>query len=143
LLLFSVPILDGSGGVIERGLVALRVSAGSRLEPIGFEWLDVAVEEAVRKMAPRARRLQRLRRSEADLAAQREHAIDRLLAEERGRWELQPGLFDLRAVREAESVGRDLAVARQNLEGRLRELEESLVVEIGRPTLELVFRRPL
>ena len=78
MLVFSVPILDRTGIVIERHVVAISVANLGR-RTVGFEQIvDRARAEATRALEKRVRRLQQVVHSR--LA--REAAFDRVLAEE-------------------------------------------------------------
>ena len=138
-LVFSVPLIDRSGGVVERRIVALRVD--DRLATVlkNRRVLDVARQTAARVTAARARRLRSIRRDEAGRASTRERAIADVLAADRHREELQTGLFDHRAARAAERVARIRGGVRQDLQEQLRAFEDFVLVEVGRPVLDLVF----
>jgi hypothetical protein len=81
----------------------------------------------------RARRLRRWLWSEAERNSFRERAIADASG---GRQELQPGLFDRRAVRASDAAAFARAQARQALEDRLAFLDASARLTVGVPVLE-------
>jgi superfamily II DNA or RNA helicase len=138
-LVFSVPILDRTGIVIERHVVAVSV-AGLDRRTAGFEQIvDRARAEATRTLEKRVRRLQQVVHSR--LA--REAAFDRVLAEEiRDEWipaEAQPGLFDRRELAAFEAARREGLVLEAALDDEVVSRREQAVIEVGRPALELAF----
>lgn len=134
-MLFSVPLMNGSGTLLERRLVMIRVSATVVHTPTG---LDRAREVATLSLQPRARRLRRLRNRELDRAVSRERAIAGALAAPFRLVTHQAGLFDrrtldanARAARVLERIGRDL-------DDQLLSIETDRAVAIGTPVLELI-----
>jgi superfamily II DNA or RNA helicase len=131
LFVFSVPIVDGSGAVIERHLVSLRVDDGTKV--------DDARARAREALAARTRRLavwlrQELRgrvQTETGLAS---HAVTNLNPRE-----AQPGLFDQRALRAFEAARAEADSHRQRLDDRRADWERQTDVKVGRPILELAF----
>jgi hypothetical protein len=129
LLVFSVPLVDGSGAVVERHVVALRVAEGTNV--------DEARALAGATLASRARRLAfRLRRQlhgragiEIALAS---HVLTSLTARE-----AQPGLFDEQELRAFEAARTEADMHRQLLDDRRADWERQADVRVGRPILEL------
>jgi superfamily II DNA or RNA helicase len=119
-LVFSVPLVDGSGAVVERHVVSLLVEDHANV--------DAARARAGEALAARARRLSihlqrqlpRLVRTEIALAS---HVVMGLTPPE-----AQPGLFDQRELRAFEAARTEADIHRQRLD-----------VNVGRPILELAF----
>jgi superfamily II DNA or RNA helicase len=130
LLVFSVPLVDGSGAVVERHSVALRAA-------------DVTNVDATRALAsvtlaPRARRLaRRLRQLQHGRAgveiALASHVLTSLTPRD-----AQPGLFDERELRAFEAARTEADMHRQLLDDRRVDWERQADVSVGRPILELV-----
>ncbi len=137
LLAFSVPLFDAAGGLVERRLVFVRVERPMSYVIGRADVLEAARQTALRLVQPRARRLQRLRRAQAARAAERERAIARALADGFGPSQLQPGLFDRRALRAAEAIARIGNRIQHDLDDRLRRMEDAARVDAGAPVLEL------
>ena len=139
LVLFSVPLMNGSGALLERRLVLIRVAPTVLHES---SELDRAREFAAASVRPRARRLCRLREREALRIALRERAIADALTGPFRRAELQTGLFDRRTVAADEHAARVRETIRRDLEDRLLGIETDRAVEVGTPVLELIALPP-
>jgi superfamily II DNA or RNA helicase len=138
-LVFSVPLLDGTGSVVERHIVAVGVAGLDRVPDPAL--IEAARSVAARTLGVRVRRLQvRLQRN-ADAEIRFESAIvSRLLTEELPR-ETQPGLFDRRELREFDAAKTDADEIRQALDDRRADLNRMSEIAAGRPVLELSFIR--
>ncbi len=138
LLVFSVPLIDGAGGVAERHIVAIRVE--------GLRWLqrDRVQVEAARAMAAtalvaRARRLTvRMRRLSA-VRSRVEAALMSEVIEELAPDEVQPGLFDQRELRAFESLQRVAVDIQRFADDRRANWDREAGISVGRPVLELAF----
>jgi hypothetical protein len=134
-VVFAVPLLDGTGAVVETRVVALsaRLAASGDLS----ELIARATHRAAAVVAPRTARLERWRRARAAGGRRLEDALaaDALGARIPA---VQPGLFDRRAL---ERAARD-AAARRNVEAargeRLRGLSRASQMTAGQPQLLLV-----
>jgi hypothetical protein len=139
LLLFSVPIVDRSGAILEHHVVAIRVP--SQLGgPGDRDLIAGARAAAARRIAPRLRRLVTLRRRQLLRSADRDRAIGDGLASAQGPGQVQPGLFESRAMRAAEATNRAWMDARRDLDSHVRATNDALLLEIGTPRLELFFK---
>jgi hypothetical protein len=138
-LVFSVPILDRTGFVLERHIVMVSVAQLRRTMP-GFEQIvDAARAGAAHSLQARARRLQHIGQSRQALDA----TFDRVLADEiRNEWvpaEAQPGLFDRREVTLFEAARQEARTLEAELVHELGIRDEEASIDIGRPVLELAF----
>jgi hypothetical protein len=135
LLCFSVPLIDGAGAVIEQCCVVVRVPAGAGLPSAAV--IAAARYMASRVVQPRARRLRRLRAGAHDRCVALERAIAGILTCDLTPAELQPGLFDRRALRAGESGAEAVAAIQRRLDERLARIDDERLVEVGAPVLEL------
>jgi hypothetical protein len=134
-LVFSVPLFDGSGALVELCLQAVQTRATS----LTSELVEQARGVIARSIAPRIRRVQRLVVSGAREAAAREQAIAADLR--RGiPLEAQPGLFDARGLRSYEASRVSADEIDHVLTSALDRLRRRAEVTAARPTLEVVFR---
>jgi superfamily II DNA or RNA helicase len=138
LLVFSVPLLDDGGALIEQGLVVLH-AAGA---PDGrAEWASVVEEArriAARRLLPRARRVARILRTAQDALAAHEIAIADELVGRCAPGELQPGLFDARAQRAWDAARQEVARIERLASSRRIGGARAAEVSAGRPVLELI-----
>lgn len=136
-LVFSVPVLDGSGSVVERHIVAVCVAGVDRLP--GPATIDAARLLAARALSLRVKRLKVHLHRRAVAEIRLESAIvARLLTDELPR-EVQPGLFDRRELRAFDSARTDADEIRQALDDRRGDLNRMSEISAGRPVLELAF----
>jgi superfamily II DNA or RNA helicase len=134
LLIFSVPLIDGSGGLVERHVVAVRIEPSPTRAVV-----EIVRAHAAGALAARARRLSiRLRRRlndriqfEALLASQ---AVQSLSMDE-----AQPGLFDQRELSAFEAARSEAQAIRQTLDNRRTDWERQSAISVGRPVLEVAF----
>jgi superfamily II DNA or RNA helicase len=136
-LVFSVPLLDGAGSVVERHCVVIAV-AGLTASP------DQATIEAARALAARAlaARVKRLRlrlRRRLDGEIRLESLLVSRLVTDVWPEEAQPGLFDRRDLRAFDAARTDVEEIRKRLEDRRADLEKVSEIGAGRPVLELAF----
>jgi superfamily II DNA or RNA helicase len=137
ILLFSVQIIDSTGGSLEHHVVAVR--AADPLRPLANrDVVEAARDAAARLLGPRVRRLRHLRRHEIEISAERENAIGRGLLTSCSSSMVQAGLFDLRETRAAQRSFDERAEIQRCLDAQLRILRDALEIEIDQPTLELV-----
>jgi superfamily II DNA or RNA helicase len=139
LVLFSVPLMSGSGTRLEHRLVMIRVPATALHAPRG---LDRLREVATMSLHPRVRRLRRLRNSERDGAVSRERAIADALAAPFRPAAYQAGLFDRRGLLADTRAARVLERIARDLDDRLLGIDTDCAVEIGIPILELIALPP-
>ena len=141
LLVFSAPIGDGTGDAIERWLMCVRVATGALSwpdEPSGRsprEVIDAARALVAQRLAPRVRRLQRLKRAECADASDVERAMTQAMLSERPEVEVQPGLFDRRALSAESAATADTSEIRHALQRRLDALDAGATVAAGVPGL--------
>ena len=110
LLVFSVPLIDGSGTVVERHVVSLCVEDRTRV--------DAARVLAAEALAARARRLGIRLRRQMDGRVQIEAALVSRLATRLTPEEVQPGLFDRRELYAFEAARSESDALRQLLDDR-------------------------
>jgi hypothetical protein len=122
--------------VIERVITVVRARIGSPLVPLDDPHFDVLRRELVGRAAARVRRLRRVRRAAADAAARVERAIVQAMMDVPA--ELQPGLFDRRAVHASDEAAGERAELERALDDRLRECELEASIDVGTPVLELI-----
>jgi hypothetical protein len=130
-LVFSVPLLDESGAVVEHHVVPLCVEDHTRV--------DSARALAKNALEARAARLTvRLRRRLHDRVEAENALASRVLTGLNPR-DAQPGLFDQRELHEFETARAEAALHRQRLADRHSGWERETDVKVGRPVLELAF----
>jgi superfamily II DNA or RNA helicase len=93
LLVFSVPIVDATGEVLETRVAAFR-GAGRVAQGLDWSLVEHARAIAARRLRRRCDRIRRLLADRARAAAAIERAIDRHLRARRAAELAQPGLFD-------------------------------------------------
>jgi hypothetical protein len=136
LLIFDGSLLDEQGVVVETRPVAVRV-AGLRTRPDISPQVIALAEEAVRRrLAPRLRRLRRIRQELAAREAVNVDGLEQASALDLPRVEVQPGLFDRRALAQVEREAR----RREEAHRRISRHRDSFLhdVIIGRPVLRVV-----
>jgi superfamily II DNA or RNA helicase len=136
LLVFTVPLIDGSGAVIEQHAVVVRAGAMPAGAGMRRAALELARAAAVDRVRPRAARVDRRIRADAERAARVDRVIIRRLVEESAAGEVQTGLFDRRAARVALEAGADAARLEAGLRERL-DASRRAGVTIGRPVLQV------
>jgi superfamily II DNA or RNA helicase len=141
LLVFSVPIVDGSGVVVEQHVVAVRAPREAERAGVSLDalMLEAARHQAANQMARRVARLGRWLRMQSNVAAAREQALTECLTGT-GRPETQEGLFDRREARAAEAARLQAEQVRHDAGTCMADLELGAEVEAGRPVLVLVLR---
>ncbi len=138
-LVFSVPILESSGLVAERQVVAVVV-------PRPRDWrgapsprlIRAAQQVAVRRVEPRARRLDRLRRRAVAAWVDREDRSRDVMLESLLSPRAQLDLFGRRSQRAAGLAAREAAAVRRESTDEIDALRKAAVLLTGRPALELV-----
>ena len=131
-LVFSVPLLDGSGTIVEQHAVAIRVAG-----PVDPQTIDAATATAVRTVTARARRLcVRLNRQLARRLVTESSILTRL-ALDLSPDEAQPGLFDQRELRAFETARGEAEDLRRLLESRRADWSRECEITIGQPTLDV------
>lgn len=148
LLVFSVPLLDGTGGVVEQHIVAVRLprqaaaralhqdTGKSRDAAIRDAVLEAARQVAVRSLAPRVRRVMRFLLGRAPVDAARERALAEVLVATCYPEEVQPGLFDRRDLRAFEAARRTSLDIHRDADRRIEPAPPA--VTIGHPVLALI-----
>jgi superfamily II DNA or RNA helicase len=133
LLIFTVPLVNGAGTIVERhvvGVTTRAMLADARL-------VEEARTAAARALVARARALSCRLEASAQVAATRERALGAWLAGEQGPLDMQPGLFDQRERRAIERRRAVVDVIQREVDLRVAELAFSAGVEIGSPSLAL------
>jgi superfamily II DNA or RNA helicase len=146
LLVFTVPLVDGSGLDVERRVVAVRVAANARTAEVEWRnlgsaapaWVEEARRAAEQSVARRARALARRLANRATTLTQIEREIARGLVTSRCPEETELGLFDRRELRVFEAARRDVDEIHKTMTERVRALEAHSRISVGRPLLELV-----
>jgi superfamily II DNA or RNA helicase len=138
-VVFTVPLADGSGLVLERHVVAVRLNGPLSADAhAARRALNEARRLAAETMRPRVRALTRWVTERAALNRARERAVHDDLDMQRAR-EAQPGLFDARAERRLELADRAVRDRHDERDERDAALDEAARVTVGRPKLELIF----
>lgn len=139
LLVFSVPLVDRSGALVEQHVVPVRL----RSSVVDRETVEAARRVAARVLSKRAVLVSRGVRARFVAAAACERAIRETLASIRCPDEVQPGLFDRRDVRAFDAARRAAADLRVGANPSGDVADGLPAIRVGSPTLELVFtRRP-
>jgi hypothetical protein len=97
--------------------------------------IAAASREAAKSAAARAHRLQRFGQSQLAIRIGREHAIASVLREAPRTGELQPGLFERRALRASVDLARTIAEIRDGLDRSVIALEDAATISAGAPAL--------
>ncbi len=145
-LVFSVPILDRTGVVVERHVVALSVpnpggscSERNRGTHALARIVEAARAVAARSVEKRVRRVQRRVRARLGVVAAFDHG---LASEIRDEWvpaEAQPGLFDRRELAAFEAARRAGLSLERELDAERDVRARQAIIDAGRPVLELAF----
>jgi hypothetical protein len=136
LLIFDGSLLDEQGVVVETRPVAVRVAGLRTRADVSPQVIALAEEAIRRRLAPRLRRLRRIRQELAAREAVNADALEQASALDLPRAEVQPGLFDRRALARVERETQ----RREEAHRRLSRQRDSLLhdVIIGRPVLRVV-----
>jgi hypothetical protein len=134
-LLFQVPIVGGTGDVLEQHVVLLQADGLRSCRELTAAWRRIATDAAAARLEPRARRVRRLVERDRRHALAIERAIAQHLAGSRRSVDVQPGLFDGRALRVLAATETDREMMRRRLEG----VAADAGVEVGSPVLRVVF----
>jgi hypothetical protein len=135
LLIFDVPILDGTGNVVEHRVVALRVAPGLPDDDV----IVAARRVAAQAVAPRVARLERVFRRWIQPAIARELHLREHLLHLAGGGEVQHGLFDGRAIAHAAAAYDARATIESDAITRVKTLRSAGGLRCGSPTLVSVF----
>jgi hypothetical protein len=135
----SVPILDGTGCLVERRVECLALNG---FDPAGIT--ELTQSEAVRewlagRLAKRLARLQRSAAAVSAIGAQVDLAIARHLVSVGWPIELQAGLFDRRDERAFITARDEAAGIERATIGHLRRWQSAGELDVGAPSVELVF----
>jgi superfamily II DNA or RNA helicase len=143
-LVFSVPLMTAAGDVVERHVVAVRVTALSRSSPAGARAaaIDAARQRAADGLGPRAARLTRLQTALAGRQTRSERAIAEGLLEQHVPAELQTGLFDRRGERALAAARDDREAVAALARDREARHAAAAAIRIGRPTLAIAWLAP-
>lgn len=134
---FTVPILDSAGNVLEEHAVAIRIPPGP-LATADHRQVEAARTLACRATMPRLARVRRWQRSQQQRGSVRDSAIAAALTETLRPDETQPGLFDRRAVNVFEISQRNAAEFSADEAARSASRESFASAEIGRPHLAVM-----
>jgi superfamily II DNA or RNA helicase len=132
LLVFTVPMVDGSGTIVEQHAVALCVRG-----PIDPRAIAAATARAAEVFASRSRRLRCRLEREFDRRIDIETAILSRLAANLSPDEAQPGLFDARELRAFEAARGEAEDLRRLLENRRADWTRQCEISVGPPNLEV------
>jgi hypothetical protein len=146
LLVFSVPLIDGTGAVAERHVVAIRVDShhpSGRFDARALlrdrALIDAARSRAAAALAARARRLSRRLRRRLDADLRLETTLASRVLTSLVPAEIQPGLFDRRELRALDRARSDADALRQGLDDRRTDQVQQTEISVGQPALELAF----
>jgi hypothetical protein len=137
LLLFRVPLIDGFGTTIEERLVCLIVHATIADVFRNRDLMARAARIAARSVRVRLNRLARVRRIEATCRTAREQQIADTLTQRLRSQEIQPGLFDRRALTAAETQRTAADVIHEQLLSSIARWEQGCAIKAGSPALLL------
>jgi superfamily II DNA or RNA helicase len=142
ILVFSVPLVDGTGFVVERRSVAIRVAAAPAAMCPCRVLIDAAGLVAGRRLDRRAERLRRERARTLARDLEIEEALARYLGAIARPEEAEPGLFDRAVERACEAArGRDADLLTDARAWTLG-LRESADVRVGTAELEVLLLEP-
>jgi superfamily II DNA or RNA helicase len=135
----SVPILDGTGFLVERRVVCLSLN-GFRPDNItALARSDALREWLTERLAKRLSRLQRTARAVSAAGARVDQAIARHLVSTGWPVELQVGLFDRRDERPFVAAREEVAAIDRATLGNMRGWQAAGELDIGAASVELVF----
>jgi superfamily II DNA or RNA helicase len=137
LLVFAAPLVNGLGDAVERHVVCVRDASGPRADRAD---VTAAAAAVARRLATRVRRLRARRLHEQRRASRVERAIADARPRHHASGELQPGLFDRRAINQAADAAGADAEIRAALDRRLEALEAEASIQSGTPALVAVLR---
>jgi superfamily II DNA or RNA helicase len=132
LFVFSIAFLDGTGDVIERHLVCVRGPRWRALDPLVIAAARASVTQ---RLAARRRRLRVSRQREETRWSTIDRAIAAGMLARAATGEVQPGLFDRRALAEAAAAVTDLVEIESWLAHRLAALKDAACVTDSAPVL--------
>ena len=138
LLVFSVPLNDDSGTLVERHVSAVRVAPALLDHPGAIARIREVVSA---RLAARVCRLRRIRRVESEARIRIERALARDLTSTIRPADLQAGLFDHRSATIRERAEHDTGAVSTELEDQIRALMSLELVSVGEPRLILMARR--
>ena len=141
---FTVPLVDGTGVVLERHVAAVRIDTTIAVTDARTRrvLVDAARRAAARAAEPRARALTRRVARLLARVAPREHALVAGIDERDQMREAQPGLFDDRDSRRFEAAQDEARARLMDRDCRSAESGAAGRVAVGRPSLELIFVSP-
>jgi hypothetical protein len=142
LLIFSVPIADGAGSMVEEHIVALRVSREPAMRGIDRSSIDAAREMAHRSLTARVARLRRWLQHRQVAEAASDRALADALDADTQFGEGQPGLFDRRDRRAFDEARQAAAARRDDAHARRAERDRIADATVGRPVLAFILTRP-
>jgi hypothetical protein len=137
LLVYSVAVLDRSGDVVERRLVALRAPNPA---PVSSTTIGAAFERVARAAVDaRLRRVRRLAESSGARRIASERAIALHLHALRRPEEAQLGMFSQREARIFDLARAAAALSTEDATARMQLEHDGMQLSLGRPTLEWVW----
>jgi hypothetical protein len=134
-----VPILDGTGFLVERRIVCLAMGRLGPSDAARFARSAAVHDWLARHLSKRLARMQRHAANVAAACARVDRAIMRHLVSVDWPAELQVGLFDRREERAFLAVRDELADIEQATAVRLRQGQAAAELDVGLPSVELVF----
>ena len=137
LLLFSVPLFDGAGDLVERRFVCVGHPAGADSQS-GV--INIARDLARQHLAARVRRLCRSGEKHCARNARLERAIAEAMTARGRHSEMQPGLFDRRAVNADGAAAAEADAIFRALQDRLDACDAESRIVAGTPALVAIVR---
>jgi hypothetical protein len=134
---YTVPFTDGSGIVVERHLLILSIDPG--FQPGSAETTRAVRSMAARLLEARRRRVTKLVADAARLRGRTEKTIGDYLHDVWYPERTQTELFTHRASREFDDGRRNAQDVDEASQSAIAELQRSAHIEIGEPTLEMIF----
>jgi hypothetical protein len=137
MVVYTVPFTDGSGIVVEQHLLILGLDPGFQSGSV--ETTRVVRSIAARLLEARRRRVTRLVADAARLRGRTEKTIGDHLHDVWYPEQAQTELFTHRANREFDDGRRNAQDIDEVFQSAIAELQRSAHIEIGEPTLEMIF----
>jgi superfamily II DNA or RNA helicase len=141
LIVCSVPLFDASDRLVERRIVPIAVDLVDCAADAGTAQpvIDAAKSAAVLAVARRVRQLNRRARAVDAATAARERGILAAIRDELALGDVQPGLFDLREARAAQSRWREHERLDADTSRGMGALTSG--IRAGEPAIDLILRR--
>jgi hypothetical protein len=139
-VLVLASIMDGTGAIIERHLLALRVTGPGAWRP--GPTAAAAIQAMVtRHLEGRVRRVERRLTAESEIRLEAERALAAHLQHEQAPELIQPGLFSAAERRSATEDRRRAEHIGRDSDAVTRAVRASLVLSVGHTDLEVIWCR--